>query len=410
MPNGLERRPTDVRLIEHLTGLGKSPDNPAPSPLEIETVMRNISPFLLSRERAIAQAAELIVIGQDADRIFKLLKAKDLPHPSAYAVFTAGYNPPEGSIELGTFGEKDLESFPPPEIAGHAGKLVAIPLHNGEIMLTMTGRAHPNEWVGERFAPMIVAHPLRVVKEMIRRQRTKDADPPVFLTYLAGVIEGYQMKPGDAGVIVSDSEGTNVLHPGFGPTAILDNYLGSHFQPKFASTSSIEETRILVQTAIQMGLPIYPVSVCGAAGTPEFENAEEIAAWIQSFKVARKGASGDWAGIIFDGKNPIGKIVPILSHGRRILTPAFGMGITFEQAVMRQRHPNENPFKVVAMIHATDTVGESGSKIVSHAANVAAAFATGGKYRDAIIQAANMMPFKCTPKDDYSLQNLIYNQ
>ena len=184
MPNiPAERRAIGFPVLQKLTGL-----DPRINPEELELVMHNLSPMLLTRERIIAQCAEAMMIKEDADELQKQLHEKKLPLPSAYGLFTAGFDVPKTANRLGTAGQGIFENFPAPEASGHEGGIYAVDIGEGKIALIMKGRAHPTEWVGERFAPMILAHPLRVVKEMIRRQRTNGVNPPVFLTYLSGVI------------------------------------------------------------------------------------------------------------------------------------------------------------------------------------------------------------------------------
>ena len=113
---------------------------------------------------------------------------------------------------------------------------------------------------------------------MQRRQRADQGiDPPIILTYVTGVVVGHKMKPGDAGIIVSDSEQTNVMHPGFGPVALLDQYLGPHFEPKLGRSATVALAQKFTALARDRNIPLFPVSVCGTPGTPEFQNDEEVA-------------------------------------------------------------------------------------------------------------------------------------
>lgn len=367
---------------------------------EYKRVMHDISPVLLARERAIAQGAELLLIRDDATAIEQLLRREKLPPPVGYSVFTSGFLPPKNSIRLGKFGEPPFEGFPPPEAIGHEGGVYAVPVNEqGDILFVLTGRPHPTEWVGERFAPMIVAHPLRVIREMQRRQRADQGiDPPIILTYVTGVVEGHKMKPGDAGIIVADSELTNVMHPGFGPVALLDQYLGPHFEPKLGRSATVALAQKFTALAHDRNIPLFPVSVCGTPGTPEFQNDEEIAMFMPAFEEARRRHSGQLAGLIF-GLN-----------GQEMMAPLFDMGITFDQAIFRQKHRGERDIRRMNLALATDEVGGEQSLNIDHDAVFAKALAEAPKYLQLIIEQAaqfrNDPNFKIEDRTDYSLRKL----
>lgn len=367
-------------------------------------VMHDLSPVLLARERAIAQGAELLLIRDDATAIEQLLRKKNLPPPIGYSVFTSGFRPPENSILLGKFGEPPFEGFPPPEAIGHEGGVYVVPVNDqGDILFVLTGRPHPTEWIGERFAPMIVAHPLRVIREMQRRQRADQGiDPPIILTYVTGVVEGHEMKPGDAGIIISDSEQTNVMHPGFGPVSLLDKYLGPHFEPKLGRSATVALSQNFAALARDQGIPLFPVSVCGTPGTPEFQNDEEVAMFMPAFEEARRRHSGQLAGLIF-GLN-----------GQDMLAPLFDMGITFEQAIFRQKHQGERDIRRMNLALATDEVGGEQSLNIDHAAVFAKALAEAPKYQRLMLEYAAQFRddpnFKIEDRTDYSLRKLTVGQ
>lgn len=359
-----------------------------PSIGEMAQIVHDLSPHLLRKERLIAQWAEIHMINHDATGIFNLLKEKGLPLPSAYGVFTAGFDVPENATHLGKYGEEGpFIGFPQPEIAGHSGDAYAVQLEDGKIALILKGRGHPNEWKNERFSGMVLAHPLRVVKEMVRRQRADDGlNPPVALSYLTGVTEGYKMQPGDLAVIRDDTELTNVDHPGMGPHELLELYDGPHFQAKMGRSSHREAANLAVDVARENGLKLYTAAVMGTPGTPEYQSKVEVELFREAFERARKAGLEAFTGTI----------VPGAGDGEMLLAPLFDMGITFEEAIWRKIFnenadpaQNEDDFLVTAFALATDLVGGKQSEEVNHAAIVAKALSTAPRNLDFILKYFN---------------------
>lgn len=344
---------------------------------DLQETEQLLNPIIISRERARVQGLEIINISEDADNLESALKKNELPPPSAFAVFTAGHFPPEGSVKIGELGNELFHNFPAPETEGHKGEVHMIPFGDGYYMLGFFGRAHPNEYFGERFGAILVAHQLRVIKEMIKRERTDlGIDPPVFMSYLTGAVEGHHLAPGEAGLILSDTEKTNGLHPGHGPTSVLAKHLGEHFQEKFNSTTDENIGKLFAQECEKINLPLQPVALAGTVSATEFENAEEIRDWKDNVEKTRFEATGDYAEAIFG------------NGYRDFVTAVFGMGVTFEPATLRQHFiGKELPFKKFLLAVITDTAGVKGSKNVSHKNNIEVALETSPKYQPPLFSA-----------------------
>lgn len=358
-------------------------------------ITSQLSPVYLAEHRLVTQAAEITLISGDADGIEKLFKKKNLAMPSAYAIFTAGYELPENAILLGKYGEGAFEGFPSPAIQGHAGEVYAVQDEDKTIMI-LKGRAHPNEWTGETYGNMIVAHPLRVVQELIRRQRANEGvNPPVVLTYLTGVAEGYAMKPGDLGVIIDDAEGTNIVHPEHGAIELLEQYVGPHFQPKMGRASDAELAKTLQTVGGEQGVEIFPATAYGTPGTTEFQSWLEAAWGVLMFEQAKRMGLGAYARSIF-GMN-----------GELKLSPLFDMGILFELATLRQTFFGEADIRKIAVGLATDGVGGPQSLTINHGEVVANALATGKRNSGLIMDLLHRAIHEAKPvfdRTDHSIK------
>lgn len=368
--SNLEARTQKIAGIRQITGNELFNNN------DLLTLEREISPLILAEKRANIQALEIMNISQDADALLGEFKHKHLPPPSAFGVFTTGHVAGENAIKIGELGKGLFQNYAGPETKGHKGEVYMIPFGNNHYMLGFFGRAHPNEYFGNEYGPIIVAHQLRVVKELIRIERAElGIDPPIFMSYLAGASEGHFLQKGQAGIILSDTEFSNIIHPGHGPVAILDEYIGNHFQSKYIPTSDLELSKFFIDKSSKEGLVVKPVAAAGTFGTPEFQNPEEYDMWKFWVERSRSGQTGEWAKELF-------------LNGNEELTAAFDMGITFEQAVLRQRFlPYEVPVKKIAVILTSDIVGETGSTKVSHIGNVAEAEETAPKFQNALFSA-----------------------
>ena len=358
-----------------------------------------LNPFIITAERAGVQALEIANIYLDADELETSFSEKGLPMPSAFGVFTTGHTPGENAVRLGELGQGIFHNNVAPETKGHHGEVYAVPIDDEHWMLGFFGRVHPNEYFGHSYGAILVARQLRVVKELIRRERADlGIDPPVFTDYLAGASEGHSLKVGEAGLILSDSEFTNVLHPGHGPVAILDEFLGSHFQSKFAPTSDNILSKFFLDAAGADGMKVKPVAVAGTLGTPEFQNPEEFDMWRQFVEKARSGQTGKWADELFVA-------------GNLDLTAAYGMGITFEQAVLRQKFADEHPIKTIALVIVSDIVGETGSQSVSHTSNMGIAQEAAPLYQSALMTALyyyfQSPNYQSADRTDHSIRSKI---
>ena len=382
------------RSINQIAGLSPHQELSA---AEIFDLARELSPVVLNRERAGIQALEATFISADARNIQQHIRRMGFSEPSLYSIFTVGFPAPEKSTHIGTYGEGSFEGFPSPAIKGHPGKAVIVPIgENGETMLAFIGRAHPNEWTTERYGNMIVAHPLRVVKEMIRRQRTLGKNPPVVLSYVTGVTERYKMKPGDLGVIIDDSTLDNISHPGWGPVDVLDPLIGEHFQPKAGRSSHVELGKLFQETAKRKGIKTFPVAVCGTPGLTEYQSFGEVPIFKHALEQARKDK-----GLASIARQIYG------FWGPSLLAPLWDMGITFEEATMRQIRKNERPFTVLAITLPTDSVGGEQSLTVNHDLVAANALATGPRNSQLMLDFARevLQSPVCVQEDrtDFSL-------
>lgn len=317
------------------------------------------------RERM--QMEEVMSVMKEADAIENLHKKHGILLPKVYNLFTAGFNRPEQAVILGVYGDNTFKKFPKPDIYGHEGTVS----EDGSLLF-LNGRAHPNEHAGDEYAAMVVAHPLQVLKELARRQRTQGVDPLFILTYLTGVREGHAMEPGDLGLIIDDAELTNIVHPGHGPRSILDQYFGAHFQPKAGRNQ--EEAKTFAEFAKEYGYKnVFPVAAVGTPGTTEYQSYFEIGLLDSAFEKAKENL-GMLAEKIFGEK------------GKDKLSLLFGMGITSELATLRQTLPGEEDFRVLPFGLATDLVGGAQSLVIDHNEVVAAAFANGEKHRDMLLK------------------------
>ncbi len=335
------------------------------------------------RERS--QMEEVMSVMREADAIENLHKKYGMPLPKVYNLFTAGFNKPDEAVIIGTYGDKTFKKFPKPDIYGHDGTVS----EEGDLLF-LNGRAHPNEHVGDEYAAMVVSHPLQVLKELARRQRAQGVDPLFILTYLTGVREGHPMKPGDLGLIIDDAELTNIVHPGYGPRSILDQYFGAHFQPK-AGRNKVE-AKTFADFAEEYGYKnVFPVTGVGTPGTTEYQGYLEVGLLDSAFEKAKENLE-ILAEQIFGPK------------GKEKLSLLYGMGITSELATLRQTLPGEEDFRVLAFGLATDSVGGSQSLVIDHNAVVEAAFASGEQHRDMLLKYGRSDAKMSLPVKDFSIK------
>ena len=342
------------------------------------------------RERLNYQKKELESIVHDADAIEKYFTKRKLPLPLLYNLCTIGLTPPEQTQQIGKYGEGAFYGFVPTEIKGHDG---TVSYEDG--MLFFNGRAHPNEWAGDEMGPMIVAHQLNVVKELIRRQRAKDGvDPLVILTYVVGVREGHPMKTGDLALFIDDKEETNFNHPGHGARALLNEKLAPHFQPKAGRACNQEVARAFVQYANEVGYQnVFPAVTVGTPGTTEFQGHMEVASLDNDFDRVKNGNIREDVEAVF-GEGGMDK-----------LSLTFDMGITAELAVMRQKFAKEKEFNFVAFGLGTDPVGGKESRSINHDQVHDMAIAKGPFHRGHIIEFARRFDTRLPQKlPDYSIK------
>jgi hypothetical protein len=359
----------------------------------VDAIRRRFNPndiHYIVQHRFKDQQRELTSILRDADAIEKFFQSRNLPLPVLYNLCTMGFNPPNDAEKIGEYGKGIFSNFVPPEIPGHEG---TVSYQDG--MMFFYGRVHPNEWAGNEKGPMIVTHQLNVIKELIRRQRTKDGvDPLVVLTYVVGVREGHALKPGDLGLILDDTELTNIIHPGHGPRALLDQYEGSHFQAKAGRSSNLKVAKAFVDYAKKTHYDrIFPAITVGTPGTTEYQSFFEVALLDKAFDRACRGNLKGVVNGVFG------------EDGSERLSLLFDMGITSELATIRQRLKEEKEFNFIAFGLGTDLVGGKQSLEIDHDAVFAEAIAKGEYHRDQILNFARQ--FSTTlPQTlpDYSLK------
>lgn len=341
----------------------------------------------LQEQRSQRQMLEVASVMYGANAIEAQYSKLGLPLPSVINLFTAGFNKPKNAVEVGVCGDEVFTDFPQPDIYGHAGTISAV----GDKTF-INGRAHPNEWTGQEDAAMITAHPLQVWKEIARRQRAKGIDPLFVFTYLVGAREGHALKPGDVGLILDDTELTNVVHPGHGARGVLDEYFGPHFQPKAGRASNLEVAKLYVDFARENGyMNIFPAAVCGTPGTTEYQSFLEVGLLDQAFAEAQVANLREIAQQIF-----------VTSEHLSLL---YGMGVTAELATMRQTLEGEPDFRVLALGLATDSVGGKQSLVVDHPSVVAAAFVAGEEHKNKLLQfEEGYNPHLIQPMHDFSIQ------
>lgn len=341
-------------------------------------------------ERLKYQKRELASIMHDADAIEKFFLSRNTPLPVLYNLCTIGFDSPKEAEQIGKYGKGMFHNFVPPEIPGHEG---TVSYHDG--MLFFNGRAHPNEWAGNEKGPMIVSHQLNVIKELIRRQRTKDGvDPLVVLTYVVGVREGHPLQPGDLGMILDDTEMTNIIHPGFGARALLDQHEGSHFQAKAGRSSNFEVAKAFADYAKENSYNrVFPAVAAGTPGTTEFQSYLEVALLDEAFERVRQGNLKKLVDDVFG------------EGGAERLSLLFDMGITSELATMRQKNKGEKEFNYIAFGLGTDLVGGVQSMSIDHDAVFDKAVKEGEYHRDHIMNFARRFSTKLPQKlPDYSLR------
>lgn len=342
------------------------------------------------RQRYKEQQRELSLIRRDADAIEKYFNKRNTPLPVMYNLCTIGFDPPKEAEFVGHYGKGMFYNFAPAEIKGHDG---TVSYHDG--MLFFNGRAHPNEWAGNEKGPMIVSHQLNVIKELIRRQRaTEGIDPLVILTYVTGVREGHPLQPGDLGLILDDTELTNIIHPGHGARAVLDEAQGSHFQAKAGRSSNKNVAKQYIEYARQAGYDrLFPAVAIGTPGTTEYQSYFEVGLLDDGFDRVKAG-------------NLMGLVEDVFgTTGPERLSMLFDMGITSELATMRQKHKGEKEFNYISFGLGTDLVGGAQSEEIDHDEVFAKAIKEGAYHRDHLMNFARRFEARLNQKlPDYSIQ------
>ena len=343
----------------------------------LRDVLGALSPDTLAQRDETAQLIEILHIQESADRIEEAFKEKDLPTPTLFVFYTAGFTAPDSAIELGKYGEDGpFEHFPKADIGGHSGKGSAIALGRGHSALLFEGRSHTYGGVGKEYAEMLYSRPLAVVRELMRRGRERGVESAVILTYLTGVDEDSPLKPGDLGVVIDHLElsgGRAGLSPGAGPHDILDRMTGNRFEPKAGRASDRPITQLFTKLARDRGIRVGGVLAVGTMGTTSYQGIGERALALTLFDRAKAiGLTALTEELFGEGE------VPSLFYDM-----ALSFDVDTVRQVIQKTHVDdpaqtytEPDFSLLVVVLPTDSVGE-GSGTVDHGKVVASALATG---------------------------------
>jgi hypothetical protein len=205
----------------------------------------------------------------------------------------------------------------------------------------------------------------------------------VFISFLSGVYEQSPLVPGDIGILIDDTEKGVPFHPGMGPHKILEQYLGSRFQPKLGRVASPHLAREFMSLAEEMGIRTGPASIIGTPTSTEYQSAQEIAEAVNGFRTSRQIILDDLSRAVIPNRGASDALRTIFNRRWRTPSLLFGMGNTFELAVMRQtigravgetmQFESDIPLLPLALI--TDSVGRKSMK-TDHAEIVKTAFGT----------------------------------
>jgi hypothetical protein len=328
-----------------------------------------------------AQIQELFLIKTSADRIEDEFKRKNLPLPTVFTYYTAGFTAPLDATPIAAYGQGPLEHFQPADIGGHLGLASALRLDAKHSAMLFMGRAHPYAGVGQKFAELTYARPFNVIKELMRRQRENGKQSVAIFTYLTGVDETSPLTPGDLGIIIDHTElagGRAGLSAGAGPRNILDSFIGERFQPKLNRASDSKLAKQFYDIAAKKGIHVGTATAIGTPGTTSYQSHIDRGLALSAFNTVK------------DDLNAMTQQIVI---GAQPVSLFYDMALSFEIDVIRQtiarndtdgkNHYVEQDFPALFLALPTDIVG-SGSADVDHAAVVVEAFRHGDRNGKAI--------------------------
>ncbi|MDZ4229206.1 MAG: hypothetical protein U1C50_03035, partial [Patescibacteria group bacterium] len=356
----------------------------------------DLSATVLTRERALSQAIEILSISLEADAIETDLTQRKIRFPSVFSIFTAGLKPPtESSQELAKYGVYPYQGFFPAGIPGHECKISITNLTGDITMMNFMGRSiHVYESNDLKQAPIVAAHGLRLIKELARRQRSRGIDPAIILTFLTGAdFEVGNINIGEIAVLMDDTELNNTNHSAAGAHDLLDKYDGNRFIGKAGNAGDPEIAKQFKEILGRRLFPIHWAMTVGTAGAPEFQSVFERV----------------WAKIVFENAletELLREIIqPVFGQvWERFATLLYNMSITPELAVFRQLKKDEPRFRVLPLGLITDLVGNKDSLTIDHGVVYSSAVEKGQKYMPSIIELAtkSITPFKT--QKDFSIQ------
>jgi hypothetical protein len=370
---------------------------------QVETLKQDLSATILTKERALAQAIEVLSISEEVDAIEADFNQKKIRLPSVFSIFTAGLKPPaEKSVTLAKYGDEPFTGLFPAGIPGHECKASVLELSNHNTMAVFEGRSlHVYEGNDLRQAPIVSSHGLRLIKEMVRRQRARRIDAAVILTFLTGAdYETGHTKVGEMAIFMDDTELNNVNHSGAGAHDLLDKYDGNRIIGKAGKSTDPEMTRDFIAIAKKRGLIVHPAVTVGTPGAPEFQSVFERVLAKMAFDNALKT------------KLLKAIIEPVFGRGwQRTASLLFNMSVTPELAVFRQLKPGEPPIRVLSLGLVTDLVGNKDSLTIDHGVVFSRALEEAGKYIPAIVDIATQASVKPSKiSNDFSIRAQLVSE
>ncbi len=324
---------------------------------------KELDAVLMREQDDAAQIVELNLIRKTADDIEAEFTEKGLDLPNIFILYSAGVDVPDDIVEKYMYGTGPIEQLPKADIAGHLGIAGAIQLDTQHTAMVFNGRAHPFSGVGQRYAEMIYARPLNVIKELMRRQRERGIQSAVITTYLTGVDELSPLGKGDLGIVVDHTEfggGRSALSAGAGPRNFLDKFIGERFQPKVGRASHVDLAKVLTDQAKSMGIRVGAAAAIGTPGTTSYQSVFDRAISLAGFDRLKERFDSLAEKIFGEGA---------------IASLFFDMSLSFEVDVLKQTVVRTNTetqvqyaeedFPTLFVVVPTDTVGAE-SDVVDH--------------------------------------------
>lgn len=351
---------------------GVSPDSGVRQ--EIMRLEGSLSATVLTQERALSQAIEILGISLEADAIEGFFREGNLSLPSWYAVLTGGFEPPQNSSKvIGRCGQGVFSGLYQSGIKGQGGEVVLTDLGKKGTLMTWKFRTHPYD----SFEPMASAHNARVVKELIRRGNTQGRYGGVITAYLSGIdFQTDSLKPGGLGILLDDSAWSRT-HPGCGPRDIINDYDGPQFGAKAGRSSHPDLVSKFLEITHRENLSIAPALMVSTPGDTEYQSVLERALIKVGYDKALKMK------LLDDITRPL-----FGAGWQDKIALLFGMGPTDELAVFRSTFEGEPQIPVLALGLATDEVGSCQSLTVDHSAIFVKAMQEAPKYTPSIFELA----------------------